>query len=652
MKTAVILRGSPAVLKESSLLTLNIRLYYKVIFYFFNQQFYKMKRAHTVAFHTNVEPADKKHKHCTLSDFINATHLPQSYPPHKPTVHFENRKEAVDVIKLAIHHNRSVYEQTSKQDKFTVLCALNGSGAGKTRVADEVITIAREQGGIFKNTQVLYINLLIGNTTQRRDPTDPQQFLGVRVFSTALRGQTVQRFYSAERINFANTNIFDPSLVIQAIGKKYKELLGVDQNTLLPLVLILDEVQSLYEHTCNWEDIATGIRTMVESQHQVLVIPIVTGTLSRSHVTEIPRCKNVFLSLPPLEPEHVANLLAAENLSHTLENHKLLHFWNQMAVVPRNLRNAIDIAHRLLLKYPASSVEFANELIEKTTETICCRYSYERGSHIYTTDTIKLLLYAFSATKAPTIDDKWFRTAINRGEIHITANNRLYLPYVIFDDLMENFKLYHSLLPRYETIVTHDDRILLDLMMLTTRIECHSKYNNKLASVEDLFPGVIGRNKAITFQVERVLLVESTELFARNRGEELDGWKSNYIIPLSSTLLHSVNKILPEERNKYLIKCKPGDVDGLLHMKQVGESNDAMLFIHHMNGDTETPLEWYERVKPVIVKEYPRNNCYFICISLNENWNISETKMPDNMYLITKESKKVYLAPNLINYFL
>jgi hypothetical protein len=612
--------------------------------------FETMKREHTVAFPASVE-ANKIYKPLTLSDFINVTHLPLSYAPHKPKVHFENRKEAVDAIKLAIHHNRSVYEQSPKQDKFTVLCALNGSGAGKTRVADEVITIAREQGGIFKNTQEVYINLLIGNTTQRRDPTDPQQFLGVRVFSTALRGQTVQRFYSAERLDFANTDVFDPSLVIQAIGKKFKELLGVNQNTLLPLVLILDEVQSLYERICNWEDIATGIRTMVENQHQVLVIPIVTGTLSRSHVTEIPRCNNVFLPLSPLEPEHVANLLAAENLSHTLENHKLLHFWNHMAVVPRNLRDAITNAHRLLLKYPVSSVKFADELIEKTTEAICCRYSYERGSHRYTTNAVKLLLFAFSATKAPTIDDKWFRTAINRGEIHITANNRLYLPYAIFDDLMENFSQYHSLLPRYKTIVTNDNRILLDLMMLTMRVRCLVKYN-KLASIEDLFPGVIGRNKAITFQVKRVLLVESTELFATHRGGELDVWKSNHVIPLSSTVRHYVNQILPEERNKYLIKCKPGDVDGLLYMTQVGEINDSMLFIHHTNGDTETPLEWYERVKAAIVNEYPNTICYFICIALNENWNISETKMPDNLYLITKETKKVYLAPNLINYFL
>lgn len=88
--------------------------------------------------------------------------------------------------------------------------------------------------------------------------------------------------------DFTNTDIFDPSLVIQAIGKKFKELLGVDQNTLLPLVLVLDEIQLLYENIGNWEDIATGIRTMFENQHQVLVIPIVTGTLSRSHVTETP----------------------------------------------------------------------------------------------------------------------------------------------------------------------------------------------------------------------------------------------------------------------------------------------------------------------------------------------------------------------------
>ncbi len=164
-----------------------------------------------------------------------------------------------------------------------------------------------------------------------------------------------------------------------------------------------------------------------------------------------------------------------------------------------------------------------------------------------------------------------------------------------------------------------------------------------MASIEDLFPGVIGRN--VMFQLESIELKESTEQF---RGDKLV-WKSNHNIPLSSNLRNYDKTILPEERNKYLIKCKPGDVDGLLHMKQVGESNDAMLFIHHMNGDTETPLGWYERVKPFIVKEYPRNNCYFICIAMNENWNISE--LPDNMYLITKETKKVYLAPNMINCF-
>jgi hypothetical protein len=431
-----------------------------------------MKREHTIAFPANVESANKKGKQITLTDFIDITDLPIPSPSHKPTVHFENRKEAVDAIKLAIHHNRSVYEQTSK-GKFTVLCALNGSGTGKTRVADEALTIAREQGGIFKNTQEVYINLYIANEKESADPTNPQQFLGIRVFSKALRKQNVSRFYADTLYyDFTDTNIFEPSLVIQAIGKKYKELLGVDQNTLLPLVLILDEIQSLYEDIGNWEDIATGIRTMVENQHQVLVIPIVTGLLSTSQLTEIPRCKNVFLPLPPLEPEHVANLLAAENLSHTLENHKLLHFWNQMAVVPRNLRNAIDVAHELSPKYPASSVEFADKLIENSTELICCMYVYQRRSHRYTTDARKLLLYAFSATKAPTIDDKWFRTAMNYGFIQITANNRLYLPYVIFEELIEYYNnLYHSLLPRYETIVTHDNRILLDLMMLTTRIE-------------------------------------------------------------------------------------------------------------------------------------------------------------------------------------
>jgi hypothetical protein len=613
-----------------------------------------MKRAHTVAFPANVEPADKIKKHCTLSDFIKITNLPLSCASHKPTVHFENRKEAVDAIKLAIHHNRSVYERSSEQDKFTAIYALNGSGAGKTRVADEIITIAREQGGIFKNTQEVYINLYIDNDKQLQDPTDPQQYLGIRVFSKALRDQNVQRFYDWElSYDFTSTNIFEPSMVIQAIGKKYKELLGVDQNTLLPLVLILDEIQSLYEDIGNWEDIATGIRTMFENQHQVLVIPIVTGTLSSSYVTETPRCNNVFLPLPPLEPEHVAKLLAAENLSQCMENHKLLHFWNLMGVVPRNLEDAVKTAHDLLPKYPASSVEFADKLIENTTEIICSRYIYQRGSYRYTTNANKLLLYVFSATKAPTIDDKWFRSAVNRGEIHITANNRLYLPYVIFDYLMKRFALFYSLIPGYDTPITHDKRILLDLMMLTMRIRCLVTYNDiNLASIEDLFPGVLGRNKSITFEVERVLLMESTELFATARGDKLDVWKSNYTIPLSSTLRRYVDEIVPEERNKYLIKCKPGDVDGLLHVTQVGESNDAILFIHHMKGNTETPLEWYARVKPVIVNEYPKNKCYFVCIAVNENWNISETELPSNLYLITKQTKYVYFAPNLINYFL
>lgn len=119
--------------------------------------------------------------------------MPTPYPSHKPKVHFENRKEAVDAIKLAIRHNRSVYERNSEQDKFTVLYALNGSGAGKTRVADEVITIAKEQEGIFKNTQEVYINLYIANDKHLKDLIDPQQFFGIRVFCKALRNEAVSR---------------------------------------------------------------------------------------------------------------------------------------------------------------------------------------------------------------------------------------------------------------------------------------------------------------------------------------------------------------------------------------------------------------------------------------------------------------------------
>jgi hypothetical protein len=473
----------------------------------------KMKRKYT------LEVEDVKKLKFDTDEIFKAictrTAVPESHSRFSPGVRFENRQEAVADIKRAYEHNANMYKK-KKEDysSFSILFAIGGSGAGKTRVADEIPSLLRQQGGVFANTQEVYMNFGYGEFKDRREPDRASSFIGIRLCSGGLRGEWSSHMFDdigTQAYDWAHAGVFEPDLVIKAIGTIFREMLQLAENTLLPIVFIFDEAQGL-KMNFEWANILIVIRNMCENQHQVLVIPIIVGTIPRNDIPDVPGCNNIFLHLPPLEPEHVRNVLASENLTHMTEDPKLLHFWNQMGIVPRNLENAIYFTDEKYLRYHINP-----DLITATQEEVFSLYHFKPGYPRYTNDDVKLLSYVFSGTKI-SINNEWFNSIMRLGYIFSTREGQVYIPHFIFERLMQRrYTTFASLLPQFHTIV--EDRVSLVCATLVTRVRCLVEYESNLqVCICQLFPGITGYKH--TFGIKRLLLAESDESFItikRNR---------------------------------------------------------------------------------------------------------------------------------------
>jgi hypothetical protein len=171
----------------------------------------------------------------------------------------------------------------------------------------------------------------------------------------------------------------------------------------------------------DWENILAVIKTMCLNHHQVLVIPIIVGTIPRNDIPDIPGCNNIFLHLPPLEPEHARNVLASDNL---IQDPKLVNFWNQMGIVPRNLENAIYFANGTYTWYKT-------DFVTATKREVFSLYRFKDKYHNYTNYDKKLLSLVFSGTKIPIYDHEW--SIMRLGYVFCAREGQVYIPYFIFE---------------------------------------------------------------------------------------------------------------------------------------------------------------------------------------------------------------------------
>jgi hypothetical protein len=559
--------------------------------------------------------------------------------------------------------------------------ATGGSGAGKTRAATETTRILSKVEG-FQNIQEIYVDFSNGNEVNPFEKEDPDNILGSRIFVAALRnGTKISKLDSEEKLYryYFDQRVFKTSLVLKVVSVKFREWLNLDKDTPLPVTLILDELQQTIPSVPAWKriiytvadymcDTSSFNRNTIDSK--LIVVPVLAGTLLDRDIRFAPTSYHTEpLPLPSFEPESVKLILNNMGIDkRLLMGREMTRLWYHMGLVPRNLEDAFMIAKQALKEYDDVHDlmddrfhEMVQYIYRETRELLFSRYRYYENEG-YSADDERLLFHALSA-KVPGVEEGWLVAAISEGKVFKTSSGFLFLPYFVFESLVDRYyRSIHRLLPLDGTVFGWSHLEQLDMKTLAIRINGIIRLlNNKRISLRELFPGVKGENSSYRIDIQPVQYVEALEEFG---GVDKNTGKYVHKSPQDTIFVGRSIVMLPEDRVKYVMRCAPSNkgFDGFFFAK--AEEKDVIFCIQYKfkpnpnphGSDTPSlgPNEWYNKVAKGIKDLYPNHDCFFVYIT---NAKLTDTIIDnaisknEDLLIVGGNNFYHYVSPNILPYY-
>jgi hypothetical protein len=561
--------------------------------------------------------------------------------------------------------------------------AIGGSGAGKTRAATETTRILSTVKG-FEHVQEVCVDFSNGFHILPFERGDPDSILGARIFAAVLRRQSIARFYEHAKFRYYyRRGVFKTRLVLRVVSVKFREWMGLDKETPLPITLILDEFQKTIQSTPAWKHITYTIGSYTCNTEgpneeaiasKLVVVPILAGTLLKQEVTFAPTdYQSVLLPLPSFNIKSVRTILKSEQIDKRLMmGRELKQFWYHMGLVPRNLEDALHTARRVLsvysYVYDETHVQFPemiDYLFRKTRAVILERYKYFQG-YDYTDNDKKLLFHALAAKvpDGPASKEKWLLDAIREGKVFKTDANLLYLPYFVFMELIDRiYRNVHRFLPLDRTAFQWYHMEEVDLKTLACRINGYIEFlNMPLIRMNQLFPGARGTCGSHKIKIRDVTYVEALEHFGQK-----DVHTGRYVhkSPQDTIRVSGSTVVQPKERIQYVMRCVQGNkgFDGILFAK--ADAQDVLILIQHKfkqspkqhgtdSPPTITPKEWYEAEAEAIKAQYPDHKLYFVYVTnakLGAKLVENATEKYGDLLIVDGNEFHHYVSPNILPYY-
>lgn len=599
---------------------------------------------------------------------------------------FLQREEAIEIVSRTAPKILKVFEQnltspTLKRD-HTFFGVIGGSGAGKTRAATEVTRILSELQG-FENVQEIYVDFSNGNQIYNFEAGDADSILGARIFAQVFRkGERISDFQESQKLYkyYFDQKVFTISKVLRLVSAKFREWLGLDKETPLPITLILDEFQEAISLTPDWKRIAHNIGNYncfasepnpLTIATKLVVVPIIAGTLHEEEVSLAPTYETVLLPLPAFNTESIGAILKNEKLDKRLiMGRELKRFWHHMGLVPRNLEDAVKTARDVLKEFDhvsdESEIDFKHMvscLYHRTRVVILARYGFD-VSPSYTSKDERLVFHAIAA-KAPDQQDEanWLVSAIRRGQVFKTKTGLLYLPYFVFMALVErHYPTIYDFLPLDATTCQWSYLEELDLRTLAFRINQFIMLLNKSKiQMKELFPGAVGARANDVIDIQRVAYTESLEHFGHKDSRT---HKYMYKSPQDTIVISGKKVMQPKDRVNYVMRCISNNkaLDGIFFAKD--GAKDVLILIKYKFENTQKtygtdsapmakPKKWYNKAKE-IESEYPNHVIYFVYIT-NAKFSSALTEKVKreypNLLVVDGNVSDKYVSPNILPYY-
>ncbi|KAL9653108.1 hypothetical protein ABK040_006326 [Willaertia magna] len=271
----------------------------------------------------------------------------------------KNRTNAIQQIEMAATSNLNVnsFKNDMRQD-ITFMFARAGSGCGKSRIMTEVANILRNSekvDEVFKRTSIIYYNFKNGFPL---DPTKERDRVPVSMYASRLIFSAFENALSfAESIPPDISDAFLYEL-FGIISRKLHEQKNLDINIPIPIVLVLDEYQTVTRtfmgfHTSVQHKIGHYIMHF-QRAHGLVILPAFAGTLISSDTPFVPTdYYPITLDLPVLTKDNIIEILEEEGIK---VDEKSKTFWGVVGIVPRHLQWAIRYYNKPLNIFTKESI--------------------------------------------------------------------------------------------------------------------------------------------------------------------------------------------------------------------------------------------------------------------------------------------------------
>jgi hypothetical protein len=419
--------------------------------------------------------------------------------------------------------------------------------------------------------------------------------------------------------------VFVPSLVLRLISKYFRKWADYSQDIDLPIVIVFDEMQNIYQRlkderlyrVCKHvlaEYMCNSNQANKNSQaDRLLIIPAYAGTLTPNMVLFDPTdYDNHLLPLPPLVPLDVKNTIQALCHTKNINYEQLAHpwLWRYFLVlgsVPRHLNVAFDTTISRLKEYKIPICDkIVDDIIFATDDSIHAMIKKDdqetyTGSVEHDRELVDCVLSGRELNK----EIPWVSRMIIAGKLYFSDSN-VYLPHRYFLELLCEymFDTLHLLnyIPNLQNQVDWEQFKIMDLTALALRINGMVTSQKVTFSVSDLFPGCVF-NDSVQHPIVKLQKV-TVEYLAENLLN--DGSKKSFKT--------TNGNVTGKSRYMYVFKAEKGQeaADGVLFLRNADTNEkDVAVFIQY-NCIPTTLATWYKNMEEVVGTKYKDCHCYYV----------------------------------------
>ncbi|KAL0486761.1 hypothetical protein AKO1_012114, partial [Acrasis kona] len=631
------------------------------------------------------------------SDYITATTL---QPTRVSSMDFKgelcDRDDAVQVIQGAALMNYQQFESNkeggTEKQKTKVVLAVGSSGSGKTRACAEVTRVMRGMGGVYSQTQEIFMDFSNGSKINTFDG-DGDEIIGARLFALVLRNEPILNFQTGLGNNFIRLrSSLRVGNVMPLIANFYREKLGLKKQDTVSVVIVLDEIQkvleeggsdvfrqvkhALLQYSCN-----NTHRNPNLIRDNVFITVVYSGTVMLSDVKfAATDYSSECMPLPPLSFESARRILVLEGAGSVILNHRwLVRYSTLMGLVPRNLRIFFDESKGLLdTKYKDMATEydnqsyrqdeFASEVISKTDEAIKGMFKAKQTYSDSGEHDKQLIEYALSGLQLP--DQEWVTNLVRSGMLSGIESAKVLIPHTIFMELINTHVSYFKrLIPLMNSDVEWEGFEDLEANLLAIKINTLVKNSITEYNLEDLFNSPVydeGRAKTM-ISLRKVTVGRSKEFFIKKK--ESGSKDAKRKIEIEQVNVGPKDAITVDDkpvadRKNHVLFFKRSEI-GLDAYMEFDPSDDSKkpisVFVQYKSKQitakstqqtSEMPAPWYDRVHGALVEKYKDNDCYFVYVTMadlthRQITDVLFTEPPRNNLMIVAAKHLAENRPNI-----